>query len=63
MSQSPLYNYEHDWANNPNATNSLFAIYDYFDTSDQPMRIQDFYEFWNTLSKEEKEEYRRTRLT
>ena len=63
MSQSPPYDYEHDWQNNPNATNSLYAIHEFFDTVDQPMTMQEFFEFWRTLSKEEKEEYKRTRLT
>lgn len=42
--------------------NSMMAIKEYLNTSEQPLSTAEFAEFWKSLSEEEREEYKRTEL-
>lgn len=53
-----------DWGKGWDLQNTLTDIRRFFDeTEDKPLKEGEFREFWQSLSEEEKDEFRKTKLT
>lgn len=50
------------WEHDGQHRNTIVDIKKYLSTSENPLTTKEFQEFWNSLTEEEKEEFRTTEL-